>query len=224
MYNRPREARTNMLTILIKLGLAVVLGGAIGLEREFSQKPAGLRTNILICMGSAMMMAMSDALLADRAAGSADSLRIAAGVITGMGFIGAGAIIRAGGHVHGLTTASTLWAVTALGLVVGSGLYLIAVVFAAVIILNLIAFRKIEGQIPRKGSFTYVFRTADRVDLLAGVRRMASSLGVRIEDAVLKRSEGTACLTFNFMARERVEEQLRGRLSQDGEIVEIRMA
>lgn len=213
-----------MIEILIKLGLAVVLGGAIGLEREYSQKPAGLRTNILICMGSAMMMALSDMLLADRAVGSADSLRIAAGVITGMGFIGAGAIIRAGGHVHGLTTASTLWAVTALGLVVGSGLYLMAAVFTAVIILNLIAFRKIEGIVPHKGSFTYVFRTADRADVLAGVRRTAVSLGVRIEDAVLKRGEGAACLTFNFMARERVEEQFRGRLSRDGEIVEIRMA
>src|SRR5512147_3078590 len=100
-----------MLDIAVKLVLSVVLGGIVGWERESSRKPAGFRTNILICAGSAMMMALSGSMSGPGSFGSADSLRIAAGVITGMGFIGAGTIIQAHGHVHGLTTASTLWAV-----------------------------------------------------------------------------------------------------------------
>ena len=145
-----------MIQVLIKLGLSILLGGAIGLEREFGHKPAGLRTNILICLGSTMMMALVRAHADRQAAELFDPLRVAAGVITGMGFIGAGTVIRASGHIHGLTTASTVWAVTGLGLVIGAGYYGIAVLFAAVVVVTLIVFRKIEQILPRKIGFQYV--------------------------------------------------------------------
>jgi putative Mg2+ transporter-C (MgtC) family protein len=129
----------NIADILIKLGLALVLGGAIGIEREKSHKPAGFRTNVLICLTSAMLM-----ILAGTSAGPDSAMRIAAGIITGVGFLGAGAIIQSGGSIHGLTTASVIWAVAGLGLVIGAGYYAAAAIFAAVVLLTLVAFRKVE--------------------------------------------------------------------------------
>ena len=101
----------------------MLLGGAIGIERELSGKAAGLRTNILICVGSALLMDLSIH-LGDGQPGPSDPARLAAQVITGIGFLGAGTIMQARGTVIGLTTAATLWVVMAIGLVVGSGRYI----------------------------------------------------------------------------------------------------
>lgn len=100
---------------IFSIVLAVVLGAAIGIEREFSGKAAGLRTNVLICLGAAAFTIISK-----RMAGGDDSLtRIAAQVVTGVGFLGAGAIIQDRGGVHGLTTAATIWFVASLGMACG---------------------------------------------------------------------------------------------------------
>lgn len=107
----------------IRLGLAVLLGGVIGLEREASDKPAGLRTNILICAGSTLMMILSIRVAHDYAVTVADPGRIAQGVITGIGFLGAGTILHSRGGVTGLTTAATTWALAGIGLAVGAGFY-----------------------------------------------------------------------------------------------------
>jgi len=105
----------SILEVTLKLLLAVALGGLIGVERETSQKPAGFRTNILICLGATMMMVLSRLVLEGNEGSSGDLMRMAAGVITGIGFIGAGTIIQARGMIIGLTTAATLWAVAGLG-------------------------------------------------------------------------------------------------------------
>jgi putative Mg2+ transporter-C (MgtC) family protein len=129
----------NIGEILLKLFLAIILGGIIGIERETSHKPAGFRTHILICVTSAMMM-----LVAERLSGTADAVRMAAGIITGVGFLGAGAILQSRGSVHGLTTAATIWAVAGLGLAVGAGYYVVAVCFTVMVVLTLVVFRKID--------------------------------------------------------------------------------
>jgi len=133
--------------ILLKLGLALVLGGAIGIERETSHKPAGFRTNVLICLTSAMMMILSEMFAGRTGTGADSGMRVAAGVITGVGFLGAGAILHSRGSVHGLTTASVIWAVAGLGLVVGAGFYLPAVIFTAIVVVTLVVFRKVERAI-----------------------------------------------------------------------------
>jgi putative Mg2+ transporter-C (MgtC) family protein len=135
--------------ILIRFLLAIFLGGIIGIERETSHKPAGLRTNILICISSAMMMILAQ-LFSRSAEIGGESLRMAAGVITGVGFLGAGTIIQSRGTVHGLTTASTIWAVAGLGLVIGAGYYLIAALFTILVILTLVIFRKLEQSFIKK--------------------------------------------------------------------------
>lgn len=112
------------LDLLAKLALAVLLGGFVGLERELSGKPAGLRTNILICVGSAMLMDLSIRIgITDTGARVGDPARLAAQVISGIGFLGAGTILQARGTVVGLTTAATIWVVAAIGLTLGSGSY-----------------------------------------------------------------------------------------------------
>jgi putative Mg2+ transporter-C (MgtC) family protein len=120
---------------VLRLLLAIVLGGIIGYQRERSGKEAGLRTHVLICAGAALFTLTS-------VYGFGGSDRIAAGIVTGIGFIGAGVILhRTGGSVVGLTTAATIWTAAAIGVAVGSGLYIIAVV-ATFLILGVLLIRR----------------------------------------------------------------------------------
>lgn len=109
---------------LLSIGVALGLGAAIGLERELSDKAAGLRTNILICVGSCLFAILSHRLA--EGVGIADPTRIAAQLVTGIGFLGAGAIMRDGGHVTGLTTAATIFVVAAIGMAAGFERYKLA--------------------------------------------------------------------------------------------------
>ncbi len=112
--------------------LAIVLGGLIGWERETIHKPAGLRTHMLVCMGSALITIVSINYFVE------DYARIVAGIVTGIGFIGAGAIIAQGTKgIHGLTTAANLWVVAAIGISIGVGWYLLSVIAAILIMLIL---------------------------------------------------------------------------------------
>jgi len=122
------------VTMMLRLLLSAVLGGVIGFEREREKKPAGLRTHILICLGACLFTVVSIYGF------GGDIARVAAGVVTGIGFIGAGAIIRGGreGIIAGLTTAATIWSVAGIGLAAGAGLYLVAVVATLLILLVLI--------------------------------------------------------------------------------------
>jgi putative Mg2+ transporter-C (MgtC) family protein len=108
------------LDLMLQIGLATLLGGAIGLERELGGKPAGLRTNILICIGSVLYTHLSIAM----AGSNTDPTRVAGQIVTGVGFIGAGTILHARGAVVGLTSAATIWVVAAIGVALGSGYYL----------------------------------------------------------------------------------------------------
>jgi putative Mg2+ transporter-C (MgtC) family protein len=136
------------LDLLLKLGLAVLLGGAVGLERELSGKPAGLRTNILICLGSALLMDLSINIgIGANGVRYGDPGRIAAQVVTGIGFLGAGTILQARGAVVGLTTAATIWVVAAIGLLVGAGQYVEATGGTVLVFVVLAGLGKVERRI-----------------------------------------------------------------------------
>jgi putative Mg2+ transporter-C (MgtC) family protein len=138
------------LDLLLKLAMAVLLGGAIGLQREIAGKPAGLRTNILICMGAAMLMDLSIRLsVGPSGERVGDPARLAAQVITGVGFLGAGTILHARGTVIGLTSAATIWMVTALGLTVGAGHYVEAVGAGVLVAFVLSGLARLEYYIRR---------------------------------------------------------------------------
>lgn len=116
--------RTLRLDLLLKLGLAILLGGIVGFERELAGKPAGLRTNILICLGAALLMDVSTRIGLVDGHRIGDPGRIAAQIVSGVGFLGAGTIMQGGGTVTGLTSAATIWVVAAMGMAVGGGFYI----------------------------------------------------------------------------------------------------
>jgi putative Mg2+ transporter-C (MgtC) family protein len=213
----------NILVIFFKLVLAIALGGIIGLERETSQKPAGLRTHILICSSSAMMMIFSQLVLAGIGGTGGDLVRVAAAVITGMGFIGAGTIIQSQGMVHGLTTASTLWTVAGLGLVVGAGYYLIAVLFSALILGTLVLLHKVEETHLKKSLYHYHLRIKDSPDILINLRKLIFHLGLKLAELNLKRERNVSIVTLSFSSSEEKERQFNQSLFDMGEIIEIRI-
>ena len=134
-----------------RLMLAGLLGGLVGLERELKAKPAGLRTTLLICVGSAMFTQLSLQIALLAAGGDngfrGDPARLAAQIIPGIGFIGAGAILHGRGRVTGLTTAATLWVVTAIGIAVGAGAYVEAIVTTALVLGTLALLGRFERMI-----------------------------------------------------------------------------
>ncbi len=169
---------------LVKLLAAIAAGALIGLERELHDKPAGFRTNILICLGAALFTLMS-VKLADQHA-SADRTRIAAQIVTGVGFLGAGAIIQHRVHVIGLTTAATIWAVASVGTAFGAGAFGLGVMGTALTSLVLFGLGYAErsiGQMRSTARFEMEFdptfaarETIDRLVREAGVRRRSWSV------------------------------------------------
>jgi putative Mg2+ transporter-C (MgtC) family protein len=212
-----------ILEIILKLLLAIALGGIIGLEREASQKPAGLRTHILICVSAALMMILSDLILAGGSGTSGDTLRLAAAVITGMGFIGAGTIIQSQGMVHGLTTAATLWTVAGLGLAVGAGYYLIAVIASALILGTLVVFRRVEETHLKKALYHYHLRIKDSPDILINLRKLIFHLGLKLAELDLKKERNVSIVTISFSSSEEKERQFNQSLFDMGEILEIKI-
>ena len=120
---------------LPKALLAIACGGLIGVEREIKQKPAGFRTNILICVGSALFMWLSIHLVADLTGLRGDPGRIAAQVVAGVGFLGAGTILHSRGHITGLTSAAMIWVVSAIGMAIGAGQTAVAIFTTGLILL-----------------------------------------------------------------------------------------
>ena len=133
-----------------RLLLAVGLGAAVGLEREYHQKPAGLRTNILIALGSALFTILSISMGHD--SGTAD--RIAAQIVTGIGFLGGGAILRSGNTVHGMTTAATIWVNAAIGVAAGMGQYALATATAVLTLVVLGVLPPIEAYFEQRAGLT----------------------------------------------------------------------
>jgi putative Mg2+ transporter-C (MgtC) family protein len=131
------------LEMVLRLLLAVGLGALIGLEREHAKKAAGLRTHLLVCVGAALFTIASIYGFGE----GADAARVAAGVVAGIGFLGAGTIISTGGGLlAGLTTAASIWAVAAIGLAAGAGLYIPATVASVIIVIILMLPKRIGGQ------------------------------------------------------------------------------
>jgi putative Mg2+ transporter-C (MgtC) family protein len=140
-----------MEDVIIRLLLAVILGGLIGLEREIQRREAGLRTHILVCLGSTLIMLTSLYIFGIyKNTGNIDPGRIAQGVITGIGFIGAGAIIRQRDAVKGLTTAASIWVVSGIGLTIGCGFLYAAFTATLLALVVLFILRRMERLFSKK--------------------------------------------------------------------------
>ncbi len=138
------------LDLLAKLMIAVLLGGLIGAEREKAGKAAGLRTNLLICVGAALLTDVSISLATGpNGERVGDPARLAAQVISGIGFLGAGSIMQAGGTIQGLTSAATIWVVAALGITAGAGRYVEALGAGVVVLVTLAGLDRVEHRLLR---------------------------------------------------------------------------
>jgi len=213
----------NILEIILKLIMAVALGGLIGIEREASQKPAGFRTNVLVCIGSATMMSLAVALVQGSNATPDTLIRMAAGVVTGIGFLGAGTIIHARGMVIGLTTATTIWVVAGLGLVIGAGYYIPALILTALIIATLIAFRKIEDIYLKKHIFHYHLKYKEAPDLLSKLRKLSFHHGIKVERLSVKKEGESLTITFSAVGSEEKEQDFNEALLSLGQLEEFRV-
>jgi len=173
------------LLIAAKLMLAMICGGAIGVEREINRKPAGLRTNVLICFGAALYMIVSRHI--SSGAPYTDPARLAAQVVAGIGFLGAGVILQARGSVTGLTTAATIFVVGAVGISVGEGLFPLAVFSTVLIILVLVVLRKVESAVIKRARlFHYHLKTSDPAEFLESLLNLFEKENLRLEDFDVK--------------------------------------
>jgi len=177
--------------VIFKLILAAVLGGLIGLERESLSRPAGLRTYTLVCVGSTLAMIVSiDIYLQYYHTVNADPGRIAAQVISGIGFLGAGTIMREGASVQGLTTAAGLWVVACIGLAVGSGLYVPAIATTVLILFVLIYFIKFEDRFTGRREYKgIVMVVEDKPGQVGAIGSILGELCVLIKNIQLTRVE-----------------------------------
>lgn len=200
-------------TYLTRLLISLVIGGAIGLEREFKGKPAGMRTNMLLCLGSCLIMIISIEItqISPRVA---DPGRIAAQVITGIGFLGAGTIMRSRFHVVGLTTAATMWALTALGLAIGAGYILLSVVVAVLITGTLIIIGFVEDRLETKRSFHAIVVTFEaREGAMRSILDVFSAMKIESEELEIDRAGDLWRATFEYASSRDKHHELLERIS-----------
>ncbi|MCQ9208331.1 MAG: MgtC/SapB family protein [Omnitrophica bacterium] len=179
--------------ITIRLLLAFILGGLVGFEREVHGRVAGLRTHILVCLGSALIMLTSIHMFhLYREIATIDPSRIAAGVIMGIGFLGAGTIMRFRASVLGLTTAASLWVVAGIGLAIGSGFYIGAYVTTALVLFVLFFLTKLERALVRKDWYKILaVETKGHAQQLTDIRSTLSEYKAEIRDFSIKKKSET---------------------------------
>jgi putative Mg2+ transporter-C (MgtC) family protein len=200
---------------VVRLLLAILLGGAIGLERESRGRPAGLRTHILVCLGATIIMIASTRMaeisqvLSPTSRIQVDPGRIAAGVVTGIGFLGAGAIIRIGDLVRGLTTAGCIWFVAALGITIGQGLYALPIVATVAALAVLLVLTRVERRIqPVVYRSILVVATRARAEAIeARCQSLLADRNIRVQDILSRISvaEDRAEITFKVSARHHLQ-------------------
>ncbi len=198
---------------ILRLVLAAIMGGLIGLEREIKHRPAGLRTNLFICMGAAMFTLLSDDLAVEHLG---DHTRIAAQIIPGIGFIGAGTIIHARGElVTGLTSAATLFVVASVGMAVGGGLYLTSTFATVLILLCLYLLGRAEERLNLKlaaHAYEVTGRSAD--DVTAEVNRILESIHALMQNVQTAATKQHVRVQFDLEGTRKVQEQVLRALKQ----------
>lgn len=187
------------LELALRVGLAFVLGGVVGFEREFNDQPAGLRTHIAVSLGACLFALVSaygfDEFRAERAATNyqIDVTRVASQVVVGMGFLGAGAIIKFGPTVRGLTTAASLWVTAAIGLAVAMGSYELALVTTAAVLLSLVLLRWpkrwIDRYLANRGADMALIRVVEGASSAPIVAAAAQIEGISIHSLQIERTE-----------------------------------
>jgi putative Mg2+ transporter-C (MgtC) family protein len=193
-----------------RLLVACVLGAAVGLEREFNRKAAGVRTNLLICMGAAFFTLLSAVLAGDA---NPDKGRVASNIVQGIGFLGAGLILHNRSRVSGLTSAASIWVVASVGMACGAGLYAAAIVATIIVILAL----ELVGLLERRANLKiypliYEARGSDQTLMLESILAAMDKAGQRLSSVDRDAIGELQRVSFSLTATSKQHERLRGKL------------
>jgi putative Mg2+ transporter-C (MgtC) family protein len=202
-----------------RLLFACLLGGAIGLQRELKGKAAGVRTNMLICMGAAFFTVLSAVLAGD---GVTDKSRVASNIVQGIGFLGAGLILHNRSRVSGLTSAANVWVIASIGMATGAGLYAAAAIATVIVILalELVGFAERRGNI--KGySLVYEARGRDQTMMLTSILDAMDRCGERLTDVGRDNIGDLQRVSFVLTTTARQHAQLESRLKTEPAIESI---
>jgi putative Mg2+ transporter-C (MgtC) family protein len=223
---------TDLGPVLLHMLTAVAAGGAIGLERSYHGRPAGFRTHTLVCLASSLLMIVTvyqDQWFSCAVAGNVriDPTRMAQGVMTGIGFLGAGVIVKEGLSVRGLTTAASIWITAAIGILAGVGLYAVAVFGTLLTLVILSAFRWAESRIP---ALTYAnhslkFRKEDRIPE-AALKEMLGRHGISVSNLSYSIVDGGVNFEYLMTIRTRKIENLQALandLANNRAVIEYRV-
>jgi putative Mg2+ transporter-C (MgtC) family protein len=210
---------------VVKALLAIACGGLIGVEREMKDKPAGFRTNILICLGSMLFMWLSTQVAMVVAAGRpSDPGRIAAQVVTGIGFLGAGTIIQSRGRITGLTSAAMIWVVSAVGMSIGAGYSIIGLITTSLILVVLVGLGLVERRVFRRCRY-YDCQIAfddDHGRTRREIENALRSLGRPLESFNLRRAEDHLVLTVPYCDAHAAHKKFLGELWKIEGVREVR--
>ncbi|MGI6585943.1 MAG: MgtC/SapB family protein [Gracilibacteraceae bacterium] len=191
------------LTVLLKLVFAALLGALIGFEREYKNRPAGLRTNMLVCLGAALIQILAlDIFAVYGGITNIDPARLGAQVISGIGFLGAGTIIHEGASIKGLTTAAGLWVVACIGLAIGNGSYVPGILAALLAYTTLRALKGLERYVASKSLYLNVeIRMEDRPGLIGNIGQILGSMNASIKNIEFRKHGEeiySICLTIKL--------------------------
>ena len=193
------------LQLMLQVGLATLLAGSIGLERELGGKPAGLRTNILICIGSVLYTHLSIAMVG----GATDPTRVAGQIVTGVGFIGAGTILHARGAIVGLTSAATIWVVAAIGVALGSGNYLEGIATTLVVLAVLAGLGRVEKLVQRQSMrSTVTVHARPGPTVLEDLEVLVRRAGLEVASVSSRQENVDLVVDFDIRGSKRLHDQL----------------
>jgi putative Mg2+ transporter-C (MgtC) family protein len=206
--------------IFLRLTVAAVLGAIIGIERDLHRRPAGMRTSLFVCLATALFTILSGEI--SRLLGDTGSTRIASNIVQGIGFLGAGAILREAGGRIGMTTAATIFVEAAIGMAAGGGLYAVATYSAALVLFGLVFL----GWFAQRFNLKYrcmVFRiTASQAESVASeVQRLMAELKVPMEHFRVSMAGGSSVVEFESTVSHSQQEKIVTQLSRQGVITEV---
>ena len=204
------DLEPGILQIALRLLCAMIVGSLIGLEREYTHRPAGLRTHILVALGACVASVMGEMIFHHYTA-NADPARLSAQVITGVGFLGAGTIMKEGVSVKGLTTAASVWAVACLGIAAGFGYYALAIVGMLFTLITLTIFEALQRKLIHSRSMEdhYLVTTEDVQAALESINAAAASPKITIFDLNAQKQGDAYRITFRAWFVGRKNEKLR---------------
>src|SRR6202035_4426883 len=212
-----------MLTLhemFLRLSFAALLGAAIGVERDYHRRPAGIRTSAFVCMGSALFTILSYQLA--KSFGDTSGTRIASNLVQGIGFLGAGAILREAGGLVGLTTAATIFVEAAIGMAVGGGLYAVGGYATGLVLFGLVVlgwFARVANLKPREMGFRLTASHTE--DIASEVQKLLESLKVKPQQFRVSMSGPTSIVEFHADTGYRQQEQIVKKLNRTGVVVEV---